>query len=321
MKKIFFILFILPLAALAQKDYKTHTVGPKESLSSIGRLYNINGRELANYNKIDYDKGLSLGQVLKIPIKNGDTEVVVTPTPVQTKPVQEAKPPVAKSGAAVYHTVEKKQTLYAISKLYSTTVDNIKKWNNLSDNALSEGAQIIVGYGATAVNSKSNTLPETKLPEGSFIGTVDQKGVTETPPPVVKQEVKTEIKEEPVKKIAPPPANNNAANFNGGVFKTDYTEQAKSNHIITESGNGGIFKSTSGWQDGKYYCLHNMATPGTIVKITNNANGKSIYAKVLDLMPDIKQNNGLVICVSNAAADVLGVTENSKLDCTLNYSK
>jgi rare lipoprotein A (peptidoglycan hydrolase) len=64
-----------------------------------------------------------------------------------------------------------------------------------------------------------------------------------------------------------------------------------------------------------------MATPGTIVKITNNANGKSIYAKVLDLMPDIKQNNGLVICVSNAAADVLGVTENSKLDCTLNYSK
>jgi hypothetical protein len=82
-----------------------------------------------------------------------------------------------------------------------------------------------------------------------------------------------------------------------------------------------LFKSTSGWHDGKYYCLHNMATPGTIVKITNNANGKSIYAKVLDIMPDIKQNNGLIICVSNAAADVLGVTENSKLDCTLNYSK
>jgi hypothetical protein len=178
-----------------------------------------------------------------------------------------------------------------------------------------------VGYGAVAANTKTTELPETKLPEGTFIGTVDQKGVTETPPPVVKQEVKTEKKEEPVKKITPPPVNNNAANFNGGIFKTDYAEQAKSNHIITESGNGAIFKSTSGWHDGKYYCLHNMATPGTIVKITNNANGKSIYAKVLDIMPDIKQNNGLIICVSNAAADVLGVTENSKLDCTLNYSK
>jgi rare lipoprotein A (peptidoglycan hydrolase) len=63
-----------------------------------------------------------------------------------------------------------------------------------------------------------------------------------------------------------------------------------------------------------------MAAPGTIVKIINNANGKSVYAKVLDLIPDIKQNAGLIICVSNAAADVLGVTAD-KIDCTLNYSK
>lgn len=321
MKKLLFILLFLPVAALAQKDYKLHTVGPKESLSSIGRLYNINGRELANYNKIDYDKGLSLGQVLKIPIKDGTANVVTTPPPAP-KPVQEAKPTVVKNGAAIYHTVEKKQTLYAISKLYNTTVDNIKKWNNLAADGVGEGAKIIVGYGAVAANNKATDLPEKKLPEGSFIGTVEQKGepVTEKAPQVVKQEPKPEKKEEPVKKTTPP-ANNVAANFNGGIFKTDYTEQAKTNHIITESGSGGVFKSTSGWQDGKYYCLHNMATPGTIIKVTNNANGKSIYAKVLDIMPDIKQNSNLVICVSNAAAEILGITENSKLDCTLNYSK
>jgi LysM repeat protein len=320
MKRVFFLLFILPLAALAQKEYKTHTVGPKESISSIGRMYNINGRELANYNKIDYEKGLSIGQVLKIPVKDGNSDVIIPP-PAPVKPVQVAKQPAAASGAAVYHTVEKKQTLYAISKLYNTTVDNIKKWNNLSDNALSEGAQIIVGYGAVAANSKSTTLPDTKLQEGTFIASTDVKGdvAPEKAQPVVKQGVKIEKKEEPVKKPVTA-VTGNAANFNGGAFKTDYTDQAKSNHIITESGNGGIFKSTSGWQDGKYYCLHNMATPGTIVKITNNANGKSVYAKVLDLMPDIKQNNGLVICVSNAAADALGNTE-GKLDCTLNYSK
>lgn len=322
MKRAFFLLFILPLAAFAQKDYKTHTVGPKESLSSIGRLYNINGRELANYNKIDYDKGLSLGQVLKIPVKDGNTDVVIPPPPV--KPVQEAKAVAVKTGAAVYHTVEKKQTLYAVSKMYNTTVDNIKKWNSLSADALSEGAKIIVGYGAAAANNKTTDLPETKLPENApekqNIGVIEQKGIAEKAPPVVKQETKTEKKEDPVKKTVTSPVNNNTANFNGGVFKADYTEQAKTNHIITESGSGGVFKSTSGWQDGKYYCLHNMATPGTIIKITNNANGKSVYAKVLDLMPDIKQNNNLIISVSNAAAEVLGIGE-GKLDCTLNYSK
>jgi hypothetical protein len=41
---------------------------------------------------------------------------------------------------------------------------------------------------------------------------------------------------------------------------------------------------------------------------------------VLDLIPDVKQNNGLIIRISNAAADALGATEN-KLDFTLNYSK
>lgn len=46
-----------------------HTVGAKESLSSIGRMYEVNGRVLANYNNIEYEKGINIGQVLKIPPK------------------------------------------------------------------------------------------------------------------------------------------------------------------------------------------------------------------------------------------------------------
>jgi hypothetical protein len=54
------------------------------------------------------------------------------------------------------------------------------------------------------------------------------------------------------------------------------------------------------------------------MKITNNANGKTIYAKVLDAIPDIKQNSGLLIRISNSAADELGVSD-IKFDCTINY--
>jgi LysM repeat protein len=320
MKKVFFMLFLLPLAALAQKGYKTHTVGPKESLSSIGRLYNINGRELANYNNIVYEKGLSIGQVLKIPIKDGATDVVTPPPPPPVKPVAAAKPvtEAVKKDGPVYHTVEKKQTLYAISKLYNVTVADIKQWNNLAADGVSEGAKIIVGYSGNTVKStppvtvkeqpKTEVITPKKEDSPRFKGTPNDELKEEQP--VVKKETV------PVT----PPAVVKAGNFSGGVFKADYETQAKSNHIITENGNGGTFKSTSGWQDGKYYCLHNMAAPGTIVKIINNANGKSVYAKVLDLIPDIKQNAGLIICVSNAAADVLGVTAD-KIDCTLNYSK
>lgn len=329
MKKLFFLLFLLPLFAIAQKVI-THTVKAKESLTSIGRLYNINGRELATYNNIDYDKGLTLGQVLKIPAASTANEApkteAVKPVNAPARPVPVIKTILAdeKKATPVYHTVAKKQTLYAISKLHNTTVADIKKWNNLTADALSEGTKIIVGYSnSNKAAQQQNTIAVIKEPK--TIKKVAEKDIpvtNNTVESVKPVEIKNEIPQ-PVKKydVAPPPVNEaKAADFKGGIFKNVFDEQTKGNSLVTETGDGGIFKSTSGWQDGKYYCLHNTAAAGTILKITNNATGKSIYAKVLDLIPDIKQNGGLIIRISNAAASALGAGEN-KLYCTINYSK
>jgi LysM repeat protein len=333
-KLIYLLLLLLPVMAIAQPGNKdiTHTVGAKESLTSIGRMYNINGRELANYNNIDYEKGLSIGQVLKIPAKYAGT----TNTKPATAPAPTAasKPVAAetKTNTPVYHTVEKKQTLYAVSKMYNTSVAEIKKWNNLTTDGLSEGVKLIVGY-TTGTAATTPAVEETKPAEPALvvvaknIEPVKEKApapvVVVTPPPT------EEKKPEPIKTATPTPVAKTetapvnfgkAADFKGGVFKTDFDAQTPGRTPVNENGAGGIFKSTSGWSDGKYYCLHNTALPGTIIKITNSSNGKSIYAKVLDLIPDIKQNVGLIIRLSNAAADALGAGD-TKIDCTLNYSK
>jgi hypothetical protein len=92
-----------------------------------------------------------------------------------------------------------------------------------------------------------------------------------------------------------------APHFNGGKFKADFSDGGKS-----VAGQAGIFKSTSGWQDGKYYALINNVSVGTIVKITDQATGKSVYAKVLGQLPEMKESAGLTIRVSNAAAAELG---------------
>ena len=128
---------------------------------------------------------------------------------------------------------------------------------------------------------------------------------------------KTIKNDEPVKTAI---INVSHADFKGGVFKNLFESQAKDNEVQTEEGMAGVFKSTSGWNDGKYYCLHNTAAAGTIIKITNTATGKIIYAKVLDIIPDIKQNNGLLIRLSNAAANELGAGE-TNFSCSINYSK
>jgi LysM repeat protein len=94
-----------------------------------------------------------------------------------------------------------------------------------------------------------------------------------------------------------------ALHFNGGYFKTDFADGGKS-----MNGQAGIFKSTSGWQDGKYYALMNNVAVGTIVKI-NAPSGKSIYAKILGQLPDMKESAGLTVRISNAAASELGEGE------------
>jgi LysM repeat protein len=325
MKKVLSLLLFLPLFAIAQN--KTHTVGPKESLSSIGRLYEVNGRVLANYNNIDYEKGLTIGQVLKIPPKGTTLPADVKPAepkPVEVKPV-EVKPVVVEpiktepaktvvtkiepTGTPIYHKVGKKETLYHISTLYNKVpIADIKRWNNLTGDGVNEGANLIVGY-KVGTGTKSTAKENT-----------EKAKVTDQPPtnpesfPTAKAPV-----EKPKDKVVTE-TKNVAKDFNGGAFKTLFTSQSGSGSTVNEEGTAAAFKSTSGWNDGKYYCLHNSAMPGTIIKITNKANGKSVYAKVLDVIPDIKQNAGLLIRLSNAASGELGAAE-ANFNCTLNYSK
>ncbi|HYO22643.1 MAG TPA: peptide-binding protein, partial [Flavisolibacter sp.] len=81
----------------------------------------------------------------------------------------------------------------------------------------------------------------------------------------------------------------------------------------------GIFKTASGWQDAKYYALIDGVEPGTIIRIVNPNNNKAIYAKVLDKMTGIRQNQGYNVRISNAAATALEVTDAEKFIVRVNY--
>ncbi len=312
------LLFLLAFVANAQK---THTVAAKESYTSIGRLYEVNGRVLAEFNNLDYEKGLSIGQVIKIPAKSGNAPSATAVQPPVVKPIQvntHAPANTAAAGNEVYHVVAPKETLYGLSKKYNVSIDDLKKWNNLSADGFSIGAKVIVGYdkqNAAAVVKEPVVEPKPVIPTKPAEKPVVKEPVIEKP--IVKEPV---VIPEPTKPapstVEPVKETRNKPDFYGGIFKSSY----ESNNTSTESGKAGVFKSNSGWEDGRYYCLQNTALQGSIAKITNNSNGKTIYAKVLDVIPDIKQNQGLVVRVSNAAAAELGVDSN-QFDCTITYIK
>ncbi|MFT3908670.1 MAG: LysM peptidoglycan-binding domain-containing protein [Ferruginibacter sp.] len=314
MKRLIIFLFFVPLFAKAQK---THTVAPKETLYSVARKYNVPPKELAAYNNLTIETGLTIGQVIKIPA-NGTVPVLKTAPPPANKAEAIAKKtePAATSGVPIYHKVEKKETLYHISKLYpNVTMDDIKKWNNLSTDGVTEGTNLIVGYekgkkATTATNPvKENTEVKTVAVEPVKEKTITPEKTVAPETRAVLPPVTTEPAKQETVKVT-------GKGFGGGYFKTQYTSQSSANK--EEIGTAAVFKSTSGWEDGKYYCLHNTAPSGTIVKITNKSTQKTIYAKVLDVIPDLKQNTGILIRLSNAAADELAAGENN-FEAVVNY--
>jgi hypothetical protein len=104
------------------------------------------------------------------------------------------------------------------------------------------------------------------------------------------------------------------------TFQSDYLEQIKKTPVSQQLNvMASVFKTSSGWQDGKYYLLIDNLIPGTIIKLINPANQKEVYAKVLGEMSRIKQNEGLDIRISNAAAAMLEVPENSKFNLQIHY--
>jgi len=105
-----------------------------------------------------------------------------------------------------------------------------------------------------------------------------------------------------------------------GYFQSHFEQQIKKSPVSKDATvTSGIFKTTSGWQDAKYYLLIDAVQPGTIVKIINPTNNKAVYAKVLGEMSGIRQNDGLNIRISNAGAAALEITEQDKFIVKVNY--
>ena len=295
--------------------YLIHKVIPKENFYSIGRMYNVSAKELASYNNLQFQNGLSVGESLKIPLTENNF-------------LQSGSAGSGEALIPVYHSVQPKEGLYRVSINFNKVpLTSLKKWNHMQSDAVSAGTPLIVGY--LKVNKNESALANKAVKP-------DVAGNDSNPqpiPPVVnpdrlppvkvpdadKQEKKEVIQTEEPKVIVTTVNTKSNINFSGGFFKKLYDDQAGKKSPVSGSGTAGTFKSTSGWQDGKYYCFNNDAPPGSVIKITDNVTNKSVYAKVLDAIPDIKQNTGLTIIISNAAAEELG--SGDKFDCALSYVK
>lgn len=284
--------------------YLNHKVSPRENFYSVGRLYNVSAKDIASFNGLDMNHGLSIGQVIKIPLMASNF--------TQS----------AAKGRAVYYVVGQKEGLYKVStKNNNVLMASLRKWNKLTSDNISTGQKLIIGY---LVSSEANNIAQHNEPEKPKPAVEEPR--KETVQTVV-AEKKPEINTEP-RNIDPPqakPAVNNTtqtavSSTNGGYFHQQFDQQLKAQPAkVDETASAGIFKTSSGWQDEKYYALMDRVEPGTIIRIINPTNNKAVYVKVLGEMSGIRQNEGYNVRISNAAASALDVKDTEKFIVRVHY--
>jgi hypothetical protein len=252
------------------------------------------------------NKGLTVGQSLKVPLNSGNF----------SQSIEKGKP--------IYYIVQPKEGLYRVSlKNNNVLMADLRKWNKLSSDKIAPGQKVIVGFflASKDADNISQVMEEPK---------VKQQLVEEKKEPVVKKQEtvankeESQKKQEPEKKIETPvttQVSHAAVNDgNGGYFKSQFDLQIKTQPIkADQTASAGIFKTSSGWQDAKYYALMDNVEPGTIIRVINPTNNKAIYAKVLGEMSGIRQNQGYDVRISNAAATALSVSDADKFIVKVNY--
>ena len=394
MKKNILLTFLLysfiPIASIASmipdsigikkadgKNFLIHQIDSAEGWYSISRLYKISYAELRLANKDSSDK-LIPGRTLLIPYSKLKVDDPYFDKNYIQAPVE------------IFHTVKEKETLFSIAKRFNTSVDSLKKWNNLTKGGLNYGRKLKVGYkdshdSDNANAADSQTEKQSVEKKDTVVSPViapandeskSKKKETKRGIEAVSIEKKkiesVEVKPEKVKVVSFHDSSEKMKNDHNisevnktkknAVVKPDSSKEDKkatpvqtkiiktatlpsadtvkivktasatkneskkngSPQVASKSRKEVSENGVASWiQDddinpNKYYGLHRTAPIGTIVKVTNKMNKKYVFVKVVGTLPDTGDNTDLVIKISKASAEKLGVRD-SRFQSELSY--
>ncbi len=179
MKYLFVICFLFQIfsSSASAQAYKYHTVKKGETVFSISQSYSIEEEDIYKYNPGAKD-GIEVNEKLVIPIKPS------------TSSVSES------SNRFLEHKVERKETLYSLSKEYNVSIDQIKRFNkHLYSEELETGETIRIPVsesseavltenaprsteGLSAIRKMPNTREHIVLPKETKYGIARKYGMT-----------------------------------------------------------------------------------------------------------------------------------------------
>ena len=276
------------------KHYYVYHVKSGDSWYSIARKFNIAYSELRLANK-EKDDHLYPGREILVPAN----KLKPTDPFYKKKHVDVQKTSSFEKQEVKFHTVTSSQTLFSIAKMYSKSVGQLKEWNKLTSNTISLGQKLIVTNDATEEKEIVKKIPEDKSAIRSTTTTtkIAELKSPDIPPVKIQEEKKSNI---PVENV---PAMEKESSDEKIVF-------ANGRYEVNENGLATFIEDEDSNTD-KYYALHRTAPIGTVIRVLNMSNSRKIYVKINGQLSDNSENEGIIIKISKASAEKLGVTEKS----------
>ncbi len=242
------------------------------------------------------------------------------------KPVAAPTPPVAKSNpsttqkapsipisgiannqfAMIEHVVTEKQTLYAVSKMFNVTVDEIKSWNHLADNNIKVGSVLLILSNSPANNTNlNNSFPpinNTSKVEEPTVSKEIKKVIPEVVKPVEESRNSTPVLPEPVKENNPAYA---SMSVQGQLEEAYIQDKNKGKSLMTARGTITWINTENAKMSDSYFALHKTAPIGSIVRVTNLVNKRVVFVKVIGKLPETSDNLNIALKLSTAAKKAL----------------
>ena len=143
-----------------------HTVESYQTLSTIGRAYQVSVDTLLNLNGLQIDWPLQIGQ-----------QLLVSPGLILS-PIERLTP---ESDGNYYHSVQPGETLSGIAGLYEVTLDSLLAWNGLGVNSIIRPEQKLLLQVTRPATRTPTPGPPTARPAATATATPTQLRPTPTP--------------------------------------------------------------------------------------------------------------------------------------------
>lgn len=176
--------------------------------------------------------------------------------------------PVAGSSQPLYYKVTDNETLIILSRRMNVRQSMLQTWNDLPTPNIRNGQELILGWVRYTPQQGNAEVWKNKTIKDEIPETTDNIPAVPIP----------EFQE---------------------LYLSQGGDERQENGLVV------FYTTNNNLKKDMYYAFHNTLSKGTVVKVSNPLNNKSVYAKIIGTIPQLEQYRKAVLVLSDNAAGEL----------------